>query len=504
MRIRWALLFVTTTGFAGAGEPAPTAAPAALARLVERLGSRYYRERESAAAALVAARSPAAVELLRRAAASGDAEVRRRAAELLDQVERLVETERLLRPQCVRLAYKDTPVAEAVVDLAGRTGLPLVLNDADRAKVQKRTVTLRTEEVPVWEALRLLCEKAGLAERPPEIKPARPPSPYGERAVMGRGQQIVWLDGRQVQPNRNDNQIVLVDGTGRRPTCVAGALRIQALTGAARAEQDGRKSVAPEVAVALNVDTEPRFGWNRLVSVRVDRAVDDRGQRLWQPEVFVGDEGPWNPYAMPGEVIVVWDGTSELPSNPSRQALVRLRLGERPAKAIRELRGTLVADVEAPAQPLVVVDDVLKAAGKTVAGPEGSAVKVAEVKREPSGQYRLKVEVRGPPRSNDFASLPNVRVLRINQKQLGGLEDRRGLSAKDAANRGLALLDAKGAPVALVAAELQPNEDARAAQVYTLYFERAKGQGEPARFVFSGRRRALLEVPFVLENVPLP
>ncbi len=107
-------------------------------------------------------------------------------------------------------------------------------------------------------------------------------------------------------------------------------------------------------------------------------------------------------------------------------------------------------------------------------------------------------------RLDDFASLPNVRVLRLNQKRLGGLEDRRGLSAKDAASRGLALLDAKGAPVALVAAEQQPNNDAGAAQVYTLFFERAKDQGEPARFVFSGRRRALLEVPFVLENVPLP
>src|SRR5262249_49953168 len=152
--------------------------------------------------------------------------------------------------------------------------------------------------------------------------------------------------------------------------------------------------------------------------------------------------GAWNPYQA-NEVIVVWDGHTEFPGHDRpRQVPVRLRLGEKPARQIKELRGTLSAEVEAPAEPLVAVKDVVHAAGKLMKGPDGSYVKVLEAGREPGGQIKLKLEVKAPPRASDFSGVTNLRVLRINRRR-AFIEPNVNLSATDALSRGLSLLDAR-------------------------------------------------------------
>jgi hypothetical protein len=503
MRRSWTLLLlIAWAGPATAGEPAKNADADVLKKLVDRLGSRRHSDRETAMADLIARRSPAALDLLRKAAASSDLELRRRAREVLDHLERCQETERVLRPQKVQITYKDVPVPEAVADFARRTGLQVVLNDADRAKVQGRKVSLQTGETTVWDAFQQLCDRAGLTERPAEVVTSRPAnSPYRE---MGGGrQQIIWLDGRHAYTPRQEQRLVLVDGKEKPPSYQAGALRVVALTGPAPKGKEGPSSVAREATISVNIDVEPRLEWNRLVSLRVDQAIDSLGQKLHQPAIYVGDEVPWNPY-MAQEVIVVWDGQSEMPVNKMRQASIKLRLGAKPARTIKELRGTLSAEVESAAEPLATVHKVLESAGKTFKGPDGSYVKVVEVRREPSGQYRLKVEVKAPPKKGDLPEMANFRIVRINRLR-GGVEmPTLQLSAQEAESHGLALLDDKGQPFALTTGEYQRTDDPRVAQVYTLHYQPRKDQGEPARFVFSGRRTVLIEVPFVLKDVPLP
>ncbi|MBI1918420.1 MAG: HEAT repeat domain-containing protein [Planctomycetes bacterium] len=501
--MRWSctlLLVIAWTWPVVAGEPDKSAEPDALKKLVDRLGSRRHSEREAAMAALIARRSPASIDLLRKAATSGDLEVRRRARHVLDYLARCQETERVLRPQKIQITYKEVPVHEAVTDFARRTGLQVVLNEADRAKVQNRKVSLRTGETTVWDAFQQLCDKAGLSERASEVAVQRPHnSPYRE---IGGRQQVIWLDGRHTY-TRQEQRLVLVDGKERRPTYQAGALRLVALGGPARAGKKGPSSVGREVTIGVSIEVEPRLEWNRLVSLCVEHAVDSLGQRLQQPGIFVGEDRPWNPY-MAQEVIVVWDGQTEMPVNHSRQASIKLRLGEKPATTIKELRGTLSAEVEAPTEPLVTVNKVLDSVGKSFKGPEGSYVKVVEARREPSGQYRLKVEVKAPPKKSDLPEATNWRIVRINRMRGGFEMPTATLSAQEAENRGLALLDDKGQPFALSAGESQRNEDTRSAQVYTLHYQPRKDQGEPARFVFSGRRTVLIDVPFVLKHVPLP
>src|SRR5438094_3137067 len=405
------LLAIAWTWPAVAGEPDKSAEPDVLKKFVDRLGSRRHSEREAAMAALIARRSPASIDLLRKAAASSDLEVRRRARHVLDYLTRCEETERVLRPQKIQITYKDVPVPEAVTDFARRTGLQIVLNDADRAKVQNRKVSLRTGETTLWEAFQQLCDKAGLSERAAEVASQRPHnSPYRE---IGGRQQVIWLDGRHTY-TRQDQRLMLVDGKERRPTYQAGALRLVALAGPIRDGKKGPSNVAREATIGVSIEVEPRLQWNRLVSLRVEHAVDSLRQRLQQPAIFVGEDRPWNPY-MAQEVLVVWDGQTKMPVNHSRQASIKLRLGEKPALTIKEFRGTLSAEVEAPTEPLVTVDKVLASAGKTLKGPDSSYVKVVEVRREPSRQHRLKVEVKAPPKRSDFPEAANWRIVRINR-----------------------------------------------------------------------------------------
>ena len=507
MRRSWCLVGVvglSLSPLVSAEEPARDAEPAALKRLVDRLGSRRFADREAATTALVTSRNPAAVELLRKAATSRDPEVRRRARQLLEHLERRLLTETVLAPQQIKLSYKNVAVPEAVADFARRTGMPVALDGAARAKVANRKITLETGELPYWEALRQLCTKAGLGERAPTATTTPGyQNPYS--SVHGRGgRQVIWLDGRHNVTPPQPLNIVLVEDTEQRPTYCAGALRIQALTPPQKAK-GAPANLAREATIPLAVEVEPRFHWDRIVSVRVVKAVDSLGQRLQQPSVYAGeDDGLMNTLTGQQEVIVVWDGTTQMPASRSRQAQLRLKLGEKPAKQIKELSGVLAAEVEAPVGALVTVDKVLEAKGKTAKGLQDSYVKVLDAGREADGSFKLRVEVRAPSRPGDFPSLPNVRVLMVNRVR-GGLQPvQETLSAQQVTDAGLAVLDAKGKPLALARANREWSNDPRSPQVYTLFYQAQKGQGAPARLVLSGRRTVLVEVPFTLKDMPLP
>ena len=478
-----------------AGSPAPE-------KLVAKLGSRRFAEREAATAALMARPGPAAVRLLLKAAATNsDAEVRRRARLILEHLGRLQEAEMVLRPQRLRLNYKDVAVADAVADFARRTGLPITLDKAAADKLAGRRLTLETAETTAWDAFRQLCARAGLTERPPTITPQKSPSDIYVSGLQAGGmnrRQVIFLEaGNSVGLPQQDERLVLVVGKGASPTALAGAVRIQ-LIGQAKA---GRTNLAREVTFTLNVATEPSLIWNRVVALRVDSAVDSLGQRLRQPAIHVGASG--SGAFQSEEVIVLWDGRSELPSTRSRQAPLRLLLGERPAQRIKELHGVLSAEVEAPAAPLVTVADVCAAAGKTLQGLDGSYVKVLEAKRERSGQITLKVEVKAPPKKSNLAALTNVRIMRINRGLRGLERPANTLSAPDAVSRGLALLDGKDGSLDLISGNYE-SSDTNDTQVYTLTYQPRKGQEGPFRFVFSGRRTVVIDVPFLLKDVPLP
>ncbi len=145
--------------------PTPTSSETKIAALIGKLGSEHFREREAATRELDAIGEPA-LDALRKASKSTDMETANRAAALVAKIEQRGENARLLAPTYVELTFKDTPVEEAVADLARKSGCIITIA-GDKSKLSTRKVTFETGKVPFWKAFEMLCEKAELVEADP-------------------------------------------------------------------------------------------------------------------------------------------------------------------------------------------------------------------------------------------------------------------------------------------------------------------------------------------------
>jgi hypothetical protein len=161
------------------GTAAETAAsPEKISKLIEKMGSSDFEDREEAQKQLDAIGEPA-LEALKKAMSSEDTEVRRRAEELVKKIEKRTESTKVLQPTKIHLVYKDTPVNEALADLRKKTGYNITLHDPDN-KLKDRKVTVDTGEVAFWVAFDKFCAAAGLVDAKPEdLMPKVQPGPGG-------------------------------------------------------------------------------------------------------------------------------------------------------------------------------------------------------------------------------------------------------------------------------------------------------------------------------------
>ncbi|MBL8796971.1 MAG: hypothetical protein JNM56_23925, partial [Planctomycetia bacterium] len=182
------------------------------------------------------------------------------------------------------------------------------------------------------------------------------------------------------------------------------------------------------------------------------------------------------------------------------QAPIRLKAGEQPSQLLKELTGTVRIELLTPPEPLITVDDVLKSAGKNFNGTNGGSLTVQDVKREEDGQVKMQVELSRP---NDMNG-GNVQIQGQGQMivQIGG----NIIAGQPGADLGLALLDAQGRPFQLVSNPIRQWKinNNQVSHELTLHFKPQAGQGEPAKLVHSGTRIAQIEIPFSLQDVPLP
>ncbi len=486
------------------------------ALLVERLGSSDFAERLDATRALDALGEPA-VAALKTGLHSDDMEVRRRCEELLAKIDRRVQSARVLAAKRVQLAYKDTPLSEAVADFSRKTAYTLELA-GDQSKLAGRRVTLDTNgAVTFWEALDKFCEAAGVIEIGLAQTPADSPKPGTpeEQLVQLRLQQQQMLMGRGgfynpygPQPQVDPSKVILVDGKlPVLPTARSSALRVRLLPGhvSVAAEPGG----AGEKTLPLEVVPEPGLPWLGMVSVRIDRAIDEHGQTLVQPALFISQSiDPYNPYVNNVQVfggnLVSYGGMGVAAAHPTH-APVRLRMGDRPAKLVKELEGTVTCQVQSPVEPLITVDNVLKAKDVTAEGPDGGSLKVTDVKREGNGQVRVKVVVQPPAQDVFDGAVLGGRAVRINRAVLrlrAGMAD----YAPPAAAGTLELRDERGLAfqAAVVGQQAQGVPGGVAVAEQELLFTPNPNQGAPAKLVYMGRRVMTVEAPFTLKDVPLP
>jgi hypothetical protein len=163
----------------------------------------------------------------------------------------------------------------------------------------------------------------------------------------------------------------------------------------------------------------------------------------------------------------------------------------------------LLAEVEAPATTLITVPNVMAAAGKSFAGLGGTSLRIVEA-AEDAGQYKLCVEVRRPANLQALLAGAGQVPGQIVWAIPAGAKSTVNLSGAELDQEGLALHDATGQPFLLATGHYDAETELNQPRTYTLYFQPRREQGPPARLVFTGRRNALVEVPFVLKDIPLP
>jgi hypothetical protein len=461
----------------------------------------------------------------------------------------------LLRPTRIRLEYRDTPVTEAVADLAKKTGFQIQLV-GDTSKLAGRTITLDTGETTFWQAFDQFCQKAGLVEGenavvrpgrprplPIQIQPLPAPVPGGALPVVppkkqgaGQGFQVqvqaqpapaqpkpVQVQGRPiqvqvaplpapVQPGPGfrgqgvANQILLSDGKPQTlPTCYAGSVRIRALPPGN--EVGGLQDA--EVPVLLEVTAEPRLHLLSLTSVRIDKAIDDQGQSLLQ-QAADGQEN-----ALPGNVVINGNVAARIafvarpPAGGAAQKTgVRLKKGDKPSRTLKELSGSITAQVMSAPEPLLTVENVLKAAGQTVKGPKSGFIKVIDATEDAAkSQVRLRVQFQAPNNlAQGAAPIGAGQVVQVQVQVQGAAQVQIQAVPRFIGFGGdFALIDAQGKELPLIGMTTDGRAPGNNVQIeHVLTFQARKGQADGAKLVYRASRTINLNVPFTLKDVPLP
>ena len=468
--------------------------------LLDGLGAGAFADRERAGQTVLA-HGPDALPVLHRAARSHpDPEVRRRAAELVERIEKDAAAAARLAVPGVILDFDRLPLAAAVAELAGRTGVPAQLA-ADVAD-PGRPVTVRTGALPPWEAVEAFCRAAGLHERPRAELPAGRPA--HEPVVRLRRASVVHPDAPGLVP------VILADGLAPVPADRRGGVRVQALP----ADFPGHRLLRGAGVVQLVLDVAPLpvlaggGRWEGVTAVRVTDAADADGRPVWAAHpppappsvtevvafgglgVVPGLLAP--PFGDPG----AWPATKPNP----RHASVALRTGDRPARRLGVLAGVVCGDVTLPDQPLVSVSDLAGAAGAGAGGGGDVRLAVLRYATDPAGRTVVRVRVDTPnpwtfPRANRAA---NVGFAPAFQMALFG-----PAASPAAAYR---FADAAGRtvhPTAVLPGETT-DDGLRQSTGLEFQFARRADTGPPVRLVLVGEQTVPVEVPFTLRDVPLP
>jgi hypothetical protein len=469
-------LLLTLT--AAAAEPADTGR---VARLIADLGSEDYEVRQAATKELDAL-GVTALKKLKEAATSGDDEIRHRAHVLAHAISQRLETERLLTPSRVRLVCKDMSVADAVTELGKKTGFNIQL-EGDKTKFASKRISLDTGDTNFWEALNQLCDQAGLTEKRADVQTdamTRRQMMLHRRALIIRGNGMVAYGN---QPGVN-LPIQLKEGKSE-PTasCQTNALRVRALPGAPRG---GVSASEHEVNCMLEVTAEPKIQLLRILPPQVQSAEDENGLKVtYLPQP---DETTANPY----DAMAAMRGIGPA-GNYGHQHPIRFRVRDGASKKISKLKGSVLIEMIAPPGPLVTVDDLLKAQGKSFSAEDGHSVKVTQVKQE-GGHVKLRVVVESV--LDGMNPWGGAGVVWVNAGQQQG-------QATNEAATGLHLEDADGKKIAASNATSMGTvfNGRTSTNDYELTYPVAKAQ--TLRLVLTGRRVAVLDVPFELKDVSL-
>jgi hypothetical protein len=514
------VLFTLFNGVPGWAFPANRATPERIFQLISQLGSNNFKEREGAAAALDAIGEPA-LAALKNAKQDRDPEVRRRAESLVNAIHKRVEIARILQPKQVHLNLKDVPLTEAVAEFARMTGFNIELADSPTESINwflgKRVdsvgdlteatlralnprITLDTGETSFWEAVDQFCQQFGLIESTGAV------ADLGRNVWNGQpvpGQRLAHISNLAF--NGFDGRLVLEGGDpSPLPTCYAGSVRIRVKPANARMLSGQNRKT--EAYLLVEVAPQPDLKWQGIVDFRLDAAVDDRGHSLSSSLSGVNQEllGGVNNNGLMFNGAVIWDVSSGQPRMfDGRSIPVRLKLANTRAKRLKEFRGVVSARVLAPPQPLITLGNVVKSAGQSEKGPNGESLKIIAASKLPSGKIKIRYRLEDPTSGwmlNNRAMMPGNFVLRRNNVVWQGPVT---TETEQARGGSLALYDAKGESYRLEERKLEISPLERGISEWTVTYAPPTSRSQAEKFVYSGRRMVIIDIPFTLKDVPL-
>lgn len=477
-RVRWTLAmlaFFVLASWAGAQGSADRER---INALVAKLGSASFAQREQARTELEAA-GPAALDALRRAAKTSDAETSRRIAYLIARCEEQLLTKQVLAPKEVDLWLEGVTVQEAILELAMKSGYAIQFQ-GDATPFADKKVTLKGK-MAFWQAFEKLCDQGGLMELV-DLNPA--PQPMEMTRVM-RGRMPP-----PAQPASSGPIRLILRGKEKSLVSHAGSVKTEV-----RISRDAKSK---ELLVTLIVSAEPSLLNSSVVGrPAFAKLLDDKGGAL----LPIAAAPPADQYFAMGDAGV---------SQPiQRFTQFRLKDDATAAKQIKEMAGSLPLQLDLQNVLLARMEKVMESAGKSVNGANAGTLKVASVKKLANDAVEIHVSMENltpnPFGNNIIINGGNV-IIRGNING-GVVIGAGGVRVNGAGGKDLPdLLDAKGQKfkVASVANDAFTFGNGSWSRGATIVFQPNAGQAEPRELVLFGTRTHTIAVPFRFENVPLP
>jgi hypothetical protein len=225
---------------------------------------------------------------------------------------------------------------------------------------------------------------------------------------------------------------------------------------------------------------------------------------------------------------------------------VHLKKGDKAAKSLKELTGTVSAHVLSEPTAIISATEILKAAGKEFKGGENGLLKIVEVSKDANGQVIVKVEMTPPtdsvpangPVNGPFIGprpilpkgavpapvplpAPTAPPAAVPPGAAGGAAAGGGVAIGIAiapgaivvgpgfgfngGGAGLSLQDDKGNAFTQVGMQTQYIKGPAGLSLqYILTFQPQKDQGDAAKLVYMGRKSVAVEIPYTLKDVTLP
>jgi hypothetical protein len=257
-----------------------------------------------------------------------------------------------------------------------------------------------------------------------------------------------------------------------------------------------------EMTLCFDVTPAPGLHWQDVVGVKVTRVIDSAGRvgggGVEKPAPTFHDPNGNFIFVRPG-VVMRFDPNTGNPIPPTTQPNPRvvpvpIKIATPSAKSLKRLEGVVYGEMNAPNQPLITVADLKKSSGGSFNGPGELKLTILELKEAAGpgavGTLRLQLEYPSPWARNARAAWA-----------IGWPEP----PPHPSQGKTVQAFDAAGKPFPLKAASSYTDIGGDGlTHIQMMEYRFGHGIGVPAKLVVVGPKTVLVEVPFAMENVPLP